>query len=251
MRYAEKYTVTSHDVDVKNNMRPSLIIRCMQETANHQMRDRKPSYYDLFFQGKSFVLTRITLEVFEQIHQYEEVESSTWRCEGGGATFTRCFELVKDGKIMARAYSQWAVSDHKTGRLYKTSEVDISNYETDEPLDMNIPIRFRLPRDIGYNFAGSKIVRPSDVDMNLHMNNTHYPDMLWDFIPDVMEKQVTSVNIRFKREAALGEEVKIYMGKLEYSLPEDRDAEETYCFRSEVKDAINVEAEIGVRRLQE
>ncbi len=60
MRYTEKYKVTSHDVDVNNNMKPSLVLRYMQETANHQMRDRKPSYYDLFFAGKSFIITRIT-----------------------------------------------------------------------------------------------------------------------------------------------------------------------------------------------
>ncbi len=88
MRYTEKYKVTSHDVDVNNNMKPSLVLRYMQETANHQMRDRKPSYYDLFFAGKSFIITRITIEIYEQIHQYDEIEVATWRCPEKGATLS-------------------------------------------------------------------------------------------------------------------------------------------------------------------
>ena len=50
----------------------------------------------------------------------------------------------------------------------------------------------------------------SDVDINLHMNNTYYPDMLWGLIPDIQEKEVTSVNLRYQKEAPLGGEITIY-----------------------------------------
>lgn len=250
MRYTEKYKVTSHDVDVNNNMKPSLVLRYMQETANHQMRDRKPSYYELFFAGKSFIITRITIEVYEQIHQYDEIEVATWRCPEKGATFIRCYEITCDNRVCARAYSVWAVTNHQTGKLCKASEVDISNYDTDEPLSLSLPNRFRLPKTIDYIKAGEKEVFYSDVDMNLHMNNTHYPDMLWNFIPDVMSKEVTSVNLRFMKEAPLGGKVEIYMGKMDVPLSEDSEAEETWCFASKVEGEINVEAQIGVKRLE-
>lgn len=249
MRYRENYLVTSHDVDVNNNMKPSLILRYMQETANHQMRDRKPSYYDLFFEGKSFIITRITIEVYEQIHQYDQIEVATWRCPEKGATFIRCYEITCGGKVAARGYSVWAVTNQKTGKLCKASEIDISNYDTDEPLDLKLPTRFRLPKDIEYVKAGEKEVFYSDVDMNLHMNNTHYPDMLWNFIPDVIEKEVTSINLRFMKEAPLGEKIDIYMGKLDASLPEDVNAQDTYCFASKVSEGVNVEAQIGMKKL--
>lgn len=250
MRYTEKYKVTSHDVDVNNNMKPSLVLRYMQETANHQMRDRKPSYYELFFAGKSFIITRITIEVYEQIHQYDEIEVATWRCPEKGATFIRCYEITCDNRVCARAYSVWAVTNHQTGKLCKASEVDISNYDTDEPLSLSLPNRFRLPKDLAYAKAGEKEVFYSDVDMNLHMNNTHYPDMLWNFIPDVMSKEVTSVNLRFMKEAPLGGKVEIYMGKMDVPLSEDSEAEETWCFASKVEGEINVEAQIGMKRLE-
>lgn len=251
MRYTENYEVTCHDVDVNNNLKPSYILRYMQETANHHMRDRKPSYYDLFFQGKSFILTRITIEVYGQLHQYDKIQVQTWHCPEKGATFIRCYEISRGGEIIAKAYSVWAVTNHKTGKLCKASEVDISNYETEEPLELKLPTRFRLPKGMEFEKRGEKEVFYSDVDMNLHMNNTQYPDMLWNFIPDVMEKEVTSINLRFMKEAPLGSRAEIYMAKMEEPLPEDERAEETYCFISKIDGEINVEAEFGMKKLTE
>ena len=249
MRYSECYAVTSHDVDVNNNMKPSLILRYMQETANHQMRDRKPSYYELFFSGKSFILTRVTIEIYEQLHQYDQIQVDTWRCPEKGATFIRCFEILRDGKTAARAYTVWAVTNHETGKPCKANEVDISNYETEEPLTLELPTRFRLAKDLSFTKAGVKEVFYSDVDMNRHMNNTNYPDMLWNFIPDVIEKQVTSVNLRFMKEAPLGAEVEVYCAKMDEPLEQDTAAEETWCFYSLVNGEVNVEAQIGMRSL--
>ena len=246
MKFTEKYEVTSHDVDVNNNMRPSLIIRYMQETANHQMRDRGPTYFDLFFKGMSFVITRMTVEITSQLHQYDKIEVSTWNCPCKGATFIRCYEITRDGELAARAYSAWAMNNLNTGKLCRTSDVDLSNYESGEPFEMNLPTRVRLPKDIEYENVGSKEVMYSDVDMNVHMNNTNYPDMLWNYIPDIRNKKLTSVNLRFIAEAPLGSTVDIYMGKAAEPYKGDTMAEEAYCFASRVGEKTNVEAVFGL-----
>ncbi|MGF6375325.1 acyl-ACP thioesterase [Clostridiales Family XIII bacterium PM5-7] len=240
MKYQETYEVSCHDVDVNNNMRPSLVLRYMQDVANHQMRDRKPSYLELFAEGKSFVLTRVTIEIFEQLHQYDPIVVSSWSCPGKGATFIRCYTIEREGKLAAKAYSEWAVSNRETGKLCKLSEVDISNYDEGPILDMSEPTRFRLPKDVAFTQVGKKHIDYSDVDMNLHMNNTNYPDMLWNHIPHVMEKEVTSINLRFAKEAPFDGEVDIHMGQVE----------DTYLFRTTVNGETNVEAIIKTRALE-
>lgn len=251
MRYQDCYTVTSHDVDINNHMRPSMVQRYMIETADHQMRDRKPTYYELFQEGKAFIVTRISIELYAQVEKYDEIEVQTWRCPEKGATFTRCFEMLRDGVTVAKGYSVWAVVNHQSGKLCRAVEVDLSNYELEQPHQMMLPERFRLPKDLDFVQVGVKQVAYSDVDINLHMNNTYYPDMLWGYIPQIQEKQVTSVNLRYQKEAPLGGEISIYMAKLLAPAPEDPNAEETYCFYTEVEAGINVEAMIGVRALSE
>ena len=36
--YIEHYSISSHDVDINNNIKPSSFARLMQETGNHNMR---------------------------------------------------------------------------------------------------------------------------------------------------------------------------------------------------------------------
>lgn len=250
MRYQDSYTVTSHDTDYNNFIRPSLLQRYMIETADHQMRDRRPTYYELFQQGKAFILTRITIEIYGQISKYDKIDVQTWRCPEKGATFTRCFTVLKDGALMAKGYSVWAIANHETGKLCKASEVDLSNYEIEEAHEMNLPDRFRLPKDVELAHVGDKTVFRGETDINRHMNNTYYPDMLWNFIPGIEDKTVTSVSLRYMKEAPLGGDIRIYMGKLPEPVSEDRSADETWCFRTEVAEGTNVEALISVKNVK-
>jgi Acyl-ACP thioesterase len=248
MKYEEKYIVSSHDVDVNNNIKPSLLIRYMQETANNQMRDRKPSYYDMFFAGQSFILTKMNVEIYQQIHQYEHIVAKTWRCPSKAATFVRGYSIERDGELMALSYSEWAVADIETGRLYRTNEIDISNYETDEIPELKLPKRFRFPKDADFREVGTHHVFYSEVDMNRHMNNTNYSDMLWNYIPGVTEKEVTTISLRFMKEAPLDADLRIEMAKLPEPDPSDSKAEETYMFKSLVPGGTNVEAMFGMRK---
>ena len=47
MKFCKRFEVSSHEVDVNNNIKPSLIQRYMMDTAHEQMRVRRPSAEDL------------------------------------------------------------------------------------------------------------------------------------------------------------------------------------------------------------
>ena len=87
-------------------------------------------------------------------------------------------------------------------------------YYTDEPLPLST--RFRLP-DCEMAVAGEREIHYADTDCNAHMNNTNYPDMLCDFIPEIDEVRVTDVQIQFVSEAPLGETLTVKMGRCEES----------------------------------
>ena len=248
MRYTKTFEVSTHDVDVNDHIKPSSLQRFMMETAMWQMRDRGPAYGALFAKDQAFILTRVTIEIFHQIRQFTEIEVQTWNCPAKGVTFLRCFEVYCGGVLMARAHSVWGVTSPSTGKLWKADEVDIANYESEEALDMVLPTRLRFPKDLAFAPAGTKKVLYGETDMNMHMNNTYYMDVLWSHIPDVISKEVTSISLRYHAEAPLGAELQIHMTKLSEPMAEDKDAEETYCFKTFWGDALNLEAMVGVRK---
>ncbi|MGI6211676.1 MAG: acyl-ACP thioesterase domain-containing protein [Anaerovoracaceae bacterium] len=248
MKYVNEYLVNSHSVDCNNNIKPTWLIRYLQETANHQMRDRKPTYGEFFRAGKSFILTRIAVDVLDQIHEYDPIRVLTWSSGGKAATFDRCYSVEREGEEIIRAYSEWAVTDLFTGKLHTRSEIDLSNYESDEEIDLTIPKRFRFAKGTDFKEIRVKHVYYSEVDLNRHMTNTIYPDMLWENIPGVEEKKVTSVNMRFRREAAYGKDIHIGMTKMDGNPAKDPRAEEVWGFRTTVDGRTNVEAMFGLAK---
>ena len=239
--YVEHYEIMAHDVDAHNNAKPSVIVRLLQETANHHMRDRRPTYYELFSQGKSYILIRIKCEIVDRLHPYDKVDVATWTSVSKGATFKRNYLMSKDGKEVARAYSEWAVVDLNGGGILRVEDIDTSNFEVDEPIEMTLPTKFHFPSDAEFSECGSKEILYTDCDMNLHMNNTLYQDMLWNHIPDVENKILKGFTMRFMKEGTLGKTLKVLRAE---GLAEEGNG--TWFFKTMIEDGsemkVNVEA---------
>ena len=271
------------DVDVNNNIKPTELIKCIQETANGQMNARKPSYFELFWDRKSFIITRFSLEIYEQIHQFDDIETRTWTAGERGVTFYRGYEVVRNGRCIARACGDWAVVDTEDGHLYKTKELDLSNYESGDKPELSISEKFRIPKDLEMEGCGVHHVMLSECDMNMHMNNTQYANILWNQIDGVLGKEITSFNIRFRAEAKFDSDIMIMRGMprgrgrdLDQShdgfasdpaspvrdgdghkndgliIPKygDRAADELAVFRTETGGKTNVEAVFGLRKIR-
>lgn len=245
--YVEHYEISSHDVDSNNNVRPSIVARLFQETANHQMRDRGPTYYELFSQGKSYILVRMSCQILKEMHPYDKVNVSTWISASKGATFKRNYIMTREGQEVARAYSEWTVVEVNTGNICRVDEVDYSNYEMDDPIEMTLPIKFHFSKDISFEEVGEKIISYTECDMNKHMNNTFYPDMLFDFVPEPWKRRVTGYVIRFMKGATLGKTLKVLRAKGDEVMNDGSNPEECWCFKTLVDGNVNVEAMVNCK----
>ena len=205
--YTEHFEVSSHDVDPNGIIRPSSVLRYMQEAANHQMRDEKPSYMDLFNEGKAFLLSRIAVHTFEPLHQYDHIDVVNWPADGRGATFYRCYRIECNGHPIAQGLGIWALVDTHTHRLYRVGEVSFPNYTTGDLVQVE-GLRFRLPEEL--ERVGTHTVCYHETDCNRHLNNTNYPDLLLDVLPERDTHYISDFSIHFIAEAPLGEELTFY-----------------------------------------
>ncbi len=240
MKWTGNYKVNNHDTDLNNIVSLTGILRYMQDAANCQMKDEGPSYDELFSKGLAFVLSRIKVSVYHPIYAHDEIEVSTWACESSGVSFNRCYSIKKNGEIMAEAYSIWALVDTNAHKLIRVSDFE-GDYGQDAPVELDMAKRFRLPADINLTLVGERCVEYQDVDMNLHINNTRYGDILCGYIPEMKGNRVIQFEINYISEAPLGETVKVYMAKGD---------EGTYFFRT-VRDGgkTNIEAEMMIESI--
>lgn len=206
--YKEDYTVLSHDTDASYRIRPSIYLRYMQETANHQMRDCKPTYTELFDDGKAFILSRVHVEIYKQLKQYDRITVQTWPSNDKGLTFTRSYRIIRDDEIIAAGSSAWALVDMKNGGFIRCDGTLLKNYQHADKLE-GLPLRFKMPK-CDFEYKGSRMIFYNDTDVNGHMNNTNYPDALTNFIDDARDCELASMIISYASEAKLGSEMKVY-----------------------------------------
>lgn len=245
--YTEEYIVTSHNVDTNSNLKPTDLVQYMQETGNHHMRDRKPTYIDLLKEGKSFVVSRLTVEVIKSINNYETIKVHTWRAKEKGATFYRSFLVENNGEVVAKGFSEWAVPDRFKGGLCKASEINMESYELGPEINTILPTRFRFPKGIDWKQVDRYKVRYTSCDYNMHLNNSYYQDMMWNQIPEVENKRMVASSIRFKKEAMVGSEIDVYMVNQKdveapiINLEEDQKDYEVYYFITKIGEEKNSE----------
>ncbi len=235
MKWSGEYTVNANDVDFNNIVSVSNILRYMQDAANRTMEEDGPSYDELIERGYSFVLSRIRISLYSPIRAHEKLTVQSWACESRGLQFNRCYRILRGGIIVAEAVSVWALVGIVDKKLHRVNELEL-NYREDEMLELDLPARFKLPEEVDLRLMGERAVEYADVDMNGHMNNTHYPDILCSHLIESMKNQrVISMGISFLSEAPLGESIKIYSGM----------TDGVHYLRTVKEDgSINVEAEI-------
>ena len=209
MKYIENHTVRWHDTDARREMRPSALLALMQETSNLQfvavgqsldaIRDKE---------GVGFILSRISFDILRPLAAFEKIRVETFTCGGRGYTFLRGFEVFCGEELIARCHSLWALVRVGDRALVSCEAFPLSF--GDEPeLSTEMPVRFRVPRDLAFRAVGERCITFADLDYNMHMNNTKYPDMVCDFLPDPVGTRVTGMSLAYHREAAFGDVIAV------------------------------------------
>ena len=214
MKFTHTYTTKWHDTDSNRVLRASRILMYFQETANiqcaefgmplDQLRDRE---------GVGFILSQLSMKVLKPVTAYKKIEVSTWCKEAKGFAFLRFFEMRVDGELVARATSTWALVDINSKTLVRADRLDNNNFPYDDPIDVSLlPPRARIGKGEGLERVGERTIFYSDIDYNMHMNNTNYPDMLCDFLPDMQGKFVSEISLSYLKEAPLGATLTVNRG---------------------------------------
>ena len=240
MKWTEKYRVSTHDTDINQRLSLTGILRYLQETAFYHMENTKPSYQELFSEGKAFLINRMTLSVYREIYSHDEIEVETWASESAGLAFNRCYRLRRRGEIAAEAIAVWSLYNFRDKRFIRVSDFE-NGYGEEPMLELDMPKRFHIPRETELSLVGEHTVRYIDADLNRHMNNTVYGDFFCGFLPDMTGKHVIKFDINYRNEAPLGESVKVYL----------KDAGEgTDLLRSVCGGKTNAEAMIMVENIE-
>ena len=210
MIFSQKFTTSWHDTDARRRVRPTQLLVYMQETSNAHLESMNCSLDMLRDEKKlAFILSKTRLEINAPLYAYENITVNTWTCESRGYAFSRFYQILRGEDIIATADTTWALISLKEKQLCRPESFPFE-FEHEMPADMTLPSRFRVPKIEAMELVGERNIVYSDLDYNMHMNNTKYADMLCDFLPYEQTESIKGISLSYLHEASFGDKIKIY-----------------------------------------
>lgn len=207
-KHRERYRTSEHDIDFNGVVRPSILLRYMQETNFLQHVNNPPTLAELREKrGRAFILSRLTMKMYKPLHSQDEIDVDAWLAPIKSTSLDRYDQIFRGDELIAEMASFWALVDVRSKKLVRP-EVEDMGFGFSDPLELEVK-RLRIPRGLEMEPVGRYHVGWSLIDVNRHMNNTYYPDMFLDFMPkgSLDGRTVTEMTIAYDREAPYGEDL--------------------------------------------
>lgn len=189
-------------------------INYFQDTATHYMyelgktNEVLPEKYGIFW-----MYTKYKMHVERQADFSKPLQFETW-VEKSKSTVRVYQDLVitRDDKLYAQGRLECCLYNMNTNRLCRMEDIE---YPMDTIIDKSVDIEgfTRIKTNIDdMEYIYSHVVRYTDLDNSMHMNNLKYIDLLLNAFDSKFynENSIVDFEIHYLSQCFEGEEIKVY-----------------------------------------
>ena len=209
--YIETVTVLNADADFRSLLKPSALLRYVEQvSADHA---RAFGMDDAFFreQGVAFLVGKQALQ-FTRVPRRTETLTLTTRAEESRRGSIKRITTVTDasGAQVAMVDCRWIVVSLAEGRILRQPGWTVKDF-WNENVEGELPLQLHKCRD-GLICAGEWTAHYSQCDLNGHINNAFYLDIACDALPlDVLKQgPVKFASVNYHREVPLGGKLEVF-----------------------------------------
>ena len=209
--YKCKFKVTTFDIDFLRKITPKAILSYMEQTATEHANTLGFNYEESLNEGFYWVL-RSTKYIFKKTPMInDELEIKTAIVGFSGLKTLRRFEFMINQEVIGYGYNYWlmvGINNKKPFINKKFLNIATSIISKDEQLFKLNRLRFNEKMTLAYK----KRVMNNDIDMNYHVNNVKYAEIIFNALPIniLQENTISSMHIDYLRECKLDDIIKIY-----------------------------------------
>ncbi|MCR5611709.1 MAG: hypothetical protein K6F68_07795 [Clostridiales bacterium] len=233
----KKIRISSFDVYPNSVLKPSALMRYMQQIAREDCDRMGATYTFMRSLNTVFVLTRLAIEFYRPVMDGEELILKTYNNTITGIIFDREYELLSGGVKVARATTLWTLVRFDTRSIVRPKDFPVQ-FEA-----VNVDLKpIDIPRRIdeeGSVPAGMHTVKTSELDENNHLNNCVYADIALDAIDefDGLGSWPESIKMIFRHEARRGDGLELSVSRTEeaHMVFAKNLSSGAACFEAEIK----------------
>ena len=205
MKYNYEYEIKYQEVDGEKKLRLFNLENYLLEVAGTVADELGFGIANLHPKGLTWILTRLSVEMYELPTHCEKVRFETWIESNAHMLSTRDFRIYSGDKLIGQCKSVWAVLDLEKREIVNIFDDPMFEGCVDgEVIEMNRIRMTTIPEPTG--IVPHKVVY-SDIDYNGHCNSCRYLQAMTDtYLPDYYGKTVR-LDINYSKEAMLGEKL--------------------------------------------
>ena len=223
MKYEYAYKIKYQEVDDRRQLRLYNLENYLLEVAGTVADDLGFGIRQLYPMGLTWILTRLSVEMWELPTHSDKVVFETWIESDAHMLSTRNFRIYKvetqeskdERRLIGRCKSVWAVLDLEKREIANVFDHPMFDGAVDgEVLEMERAPRLR-PIAVPTG-SEQRRIEYSDLDYNCHCNSCKYLEKMIDTYRPKMSDEGVRLDIFYQHEAYEGERVEI-----SYAIEED------------------------------
>ena len=182
LTYEKKLVIRSEQVDMTRHLRMAELFRLLMEVSIAHTEDLGCTRAETLDKGLLWIITRQLVEIDEMPEYDDEITLRGWQGDMLHVFFPRFYEIEKKGRVVVRAQALWALIDQETREIIMPEDYGIELPGRPGSDDMFLTA-IVIPESAGEPVSCTETVtRFSQMDINGHMNNASYFDMIDDAV---------------------------------------------------------------------
>lgn len=209
--YTKTFEIGTTSVDRFGNCRPAAILEIIQELgSDHGSLQNIDRDYLVENYHACWILARVWYHLERPLHAGELLTGTTWHRGAGGLIVYRDTDLYVGQEYVGEAVAAWVVADLESRKMLRPGSVE-NIAEAAAPKEVKTRqlrlLRSPKERKVVYD----RTVRYSDLDVNGHMNNTKYADVLLDALSsrELEGRFISEMQLNYSQECREGEVIGI------------------------------------------
>lgn len=245
LTFEDEFTVYRHDGDCFGYVRPASILRYVQQVST--LHAYKVGLTDEIYARThtAYLMAKLALH-FDRLPHVDEVLTLRTQPEGLKRAVNKRITTISgaDGVPAAVVDARWVLVDTDKRMILRKHppEFDIARWADDVPCELPMKMR-KVPLE-QTETEGEYAASYSRCDMNGHMNNTRYVDIICDALPWTVWEQntISDLLIFYHKEVRRGEGLTLHRARLD---------ENSWYFAGWSGDHSCFEAEITLKKREE
>jgi len=180
--YTQVFQISARDTDPEHRVRADAIAAYMMEAAGRHADDWSMSVPVLQAENRTWVLARLAVRFYDRPGWKSDLSVETWSRGFRGFPAIRDFLVNGPNGLVARGCSVWFILDMSTRK-----PVRLDGYSERGPAlpdrTAGIPEPGKIPPVSGWNREVQIPIRASDLDVNGHVNNVNYLELIYEGVP--------------------------------------------------------------------